>query len=348
VPEPGGNHAPVVTPDERAADRLRSSAQWLLASFGAVAVVIFAGLTVADLGSLTGSTPGFRLTIALVGAAASILGIVWALLLAMGLAGASTTTLYDLTRESNDKALQLARDQVAHDPMLVTWQSSEGGFARPATADSGAQLHADQVRTGAVVATQESTAGHRRQAGVSSHAPVVLKNFSKSYEGSVREFQKWERAYYLDDSLEPDRRQLNRAWTQLDGRRSIAERVLGAVAFLRLQAEFMRARNRMAIAVVIAATGAVAFGWATSSVPLDASAAPNAVPVRAVLRPGQDERTELNRQLPAGCDVAVGAVVDVIALSTVDGPDAVEVVTVPTSPCPAARLVAPAVQVTKN
>lgn len=78
--------------------RLRNSARWLLASFGAVAVVIFAGLTVADFGELNGDTPGFRLTIAIAGAAAAIGGIVAALERAMRLAGASMTSLEDLTR----------------------------------------------------------------------------------------------------------------------------------------------------------------------------------------------------------------------------------------------------------
>jgi hypothetical protein len=115
-------------PLDKAADRLRDSAKWLLASFGAVAVVIFAGLTVADLGELSGDTPGYRLTIAIAGAAAAIVGIVAALAQAMRLAGASTTSLEDLTRTDGEPELVAAREEAASDPALMTWEGDYADF----------------------------------------------------------------------------------------------------------------------------------------------------------------------------------------------------------------------------
>lgn len=115
-------------PLDKAADRLRDSAKWLLASFGAVAVVIFAGLSVADLGELNGDTPGYRLTIAIAGAAGAIVGIVAALERAMRLAGASTTSLEDLTRKRGDPELVAARSEAASDPALKTWNGDFEAF----------------------------------------------------------------------------------------------------------------------------------------------------------------------------------------------------------------------------
>src|SRR5262245_48577029 len=104
--KPAGSDNPL----DKAADRLRDSAKWLLAAFGAVAVVIFAGLTVADLGELDGDTPGYRLAIAIAGSTAAIVGIVAALSRAMQLAGASTTSLEDLTRAQAEPELVEARN----------------------------------------------------------------------------------------------------------------------------------------------------------------------------------------------------------------------------------------------
>ena len=126
--EPEKKQAPAGEPLDKAADRLRDSAKWLVASFGAVAVVIFAGLTVADLGELSGDTPGYRLAIAIAGAAASIVGIVGALARTIRLAGASTTSLEDLRRTDGDAALISAKSAAASDPALMTWQGDFGAF----------------------------------------------------------------------------------------------------------------------------------------------------------------------------------------------------------------------------
>lgn len=115
-------------PLDKASDRLRDSAKWLLASFSAVAVVIFAGLTVADLGRLDGDTPGYRLAIAVVAAALAIGGIVGALARAMRLAGASTTSLEDLTRQTTEAELREARAEAAADPALTTWGGDFAAF----------------------------------------------------------------------------------------------------------------------------------------------------------------------------------------------------------------------------
>jgi hypothetical protein len=118
--------APAGNPLDKAADRLRDSAKWLLASFGAVAVVVFAGLTAADVGQLDGDTPDHRLAIAIAGATAAVVGVVAALVQAMRLAGASTTSLEDLTRGDGEPELVAARDEAKADPALATW---DGDFA---------------------------------------------------------------------------------------------------------------------------------------------------------------------------------------------------------------------------
>ena len=75
-----------------AADRLRTSARWLLGSFGAIAAVAFAGIGLSSLGSLTFASPDYRLTIALAGVAVGVAGIAVALGATIRLAVASTTT----------------------------------------------------------------------------------------------------------------------------------------------------------------------------------------------------------------------------------------------------------------
>jgi hypothetical protein len=127
--EPKAKAAPAsANPLDKAADRLRDSAKWLLASFSAVAVVIFAGLTVADLGQLDGDTPGYRLLIAVVAAVLAIAGIVGALARAMSLAGASTTSLADLTRQTTEAELREAKAEAAADPALTTWGGDFAAF----------------------------------------------------------------------------------------------------------------------------------------------------------------------------------------------------------------------------
>jgi len=126
MPEPATDKAPAGAPLDKAADRLRDSAKWLVAAFGAVAAVVFAGLTVADLGAVT----GHRLTIALIGATVAIAGIIAALSMAMRLAGASTTSLDDLTRTPRwwEPSLKETQLELAKDPTLRTWDGKVADF----------------------------------------------------------------------------------------------------------------------------------------------------------------------------------------------------------------------------
>jgi hypothetical protein len=112
---------------EKAAERLRDAAKWLIGAFGAVAAVIFAGLTASNLGKLTTETPGHRLTLALVGAVVAIVGIAYALAVAIRLASASTITVRDLTRElkSWELSLEAARKDLKADPALAPWGAVE-------------------------------------------------------------------------------------------------------------------------------------------------------------------------------------------------------------------------------
>jgi hypothetical protein len=106
-----------------AADRLRASARWLVASFGAIAAVAFAGVSFSSLGSLTFSTPDYRLTVALAGAAVAITGIAFALVKAMRLSAASTTTINDLQPRPDgaDAAFERAVREAENDPALSLW-----------------------------------------------------------------------------------------------------------------------------------------------------------------------------------------------------------------------------------
>ncbi|MBW3579084.1 MAG: hypothetical protein KY462_15395 [Actinobacteria bacterium] len=114
----------------RAAERLRDSAKWLIVSFGAVAAAVFAGVSVSDIGKLDFTTPGYRFSIALAAGTTAILGIAAALAKAMQLAGASTTSLQDLTRPTQryEVALRKTREELAHDPALHPWDGNVAGF----------------------------------------------------------------------------------------------------------------------------------------------------------------------------------------------------------------------------
>lgn len=79
--EQGNTEEPrVVKPLDRASDRIRESAKWLIVSFAAVGAVLAAGLQIAGIGELEGG----RLAVALVGLAAAIVGIAFAIRAAGG------------------------------------------------------------------------------------------------------------------------------------------------------------------------------------------------------------------------------------------------------------------------
>lgn len=125
---PGASHTSL----SDAADRLRASARWLVASFGAIAAIAFAGVSFSSLGSLTFSTPNYRLTVALAGAAVAITGIAFALVKAMRLSGASTTTLTDLhdRPDDADAACERAVREAKNDPALSLWDGDLQRFRR--------------------------------------------------------------------------------------------------------------------------------------------------------------------------------------------------------------------------
>jgi hypothetical protein len=112
----------------RGADRMRDAAKWLVASFGAVAVVVFAGINLSNIGKLTWAHDGDRLRVAIIGAIAAVVGITGALMQAMGLATASTTTYSDLRspsesirRDPTRADLYDAIKVVESDPGLAPW-----------------------------------------------------------------------------------------------------------------------------------------------------------------------------------------------------------------------------------
>ncbi len=108
----------------RAADRLRDAARWLVVSFGAVAAVVFAGITVTRFGDLDPqAAPGLFAT-ALAGAVAAMVGALAALLLSISLASASIVSLADLTDPRRSGATAAAARAVARDPLLAPWDGS--------------------------------------------------------------------------------------------------------------------------------------------------------------------------------------------------------------------------------
>jgi hypothetical protein len=117
---------------DRGADRLRESAKWLVASFGAAAAVVLAGINFSSIGSLAPDAPDFRFPVAVAGSVLALAGILGALLASMSLASASTVTVDDLRRSPTrwDWSLDAARRAIAADPVLAPWDQD---FAELAT-----------------------------------------------------------------------------------------------------------------------------------------------------------------------------------------------------------------------
>ena len=300
-PAPADQKPAAGNPLDKAADRLRDSAKWLVAAFGAVAAVIFAGLTVADLGALSGDTPGYRLALALTGAGAAIVGIVAALSQAMRLAGASTTSLDDLTRETKwyERSLKETREELKSDPSLTTWDGDIGAF---------------------------------------------IEDYNAAYDNYVQRAEAYAGA---TGKKAPDQSRLKRAVYRLRVMSAIARRLLSTTSFLRLQRSFIRTRRSIAAFMVLSAIGAVAFGWATSSVPEDSDLDDR--PVLGTLRPDDGVVKELNRQLAstAGCAATVGTASPVIVLDRDEEDSTFRIVTVPAVGCPPALATVPESQVTQ-
>lgn len=115
-----------------AAERLRSSARWLIASFGAVAAAVVVGISVSDIGALSGDTPGYRLALAIGGAVLAIVGVLGALARSMALAAASVIGIHDLavTPRRWQLSLRYARDRIKADPALAPWNGDLHTFHR--------------------------------------------------------------------------------------------------------------------------------------------------------------------------------------------------------------------------
>lgn len=289
-----------------AADRLRDAAKWMVVSFGAAAAVVFAGLTVADLGDLDFSTPNYRFTIALIGGAVAIVGVVAAMATAMRLAGASTTSLHDLARAPRrwELALKRTRQEIADDPALQAWDTDG-----------------------------------------SSDLTARMKAFLSDYADAYGEFYAEVEKYAGDTNPAPDTRSLKKAARRLDYLSATSNRLLRTVGFLRLQASFTYARFVIAGWLLFATAGAIGFGWAVSD-PADDGPTLATRPVLGQLAPSVATVADINRQLPAECEVDGDDEVAVIAVAEADD-DMVDAVTVPADEdCPPTAITVPSAHIT--
>jgi hypothetical protein len=292
----------------KGADRMRDAAKWMVASFGAVATVVFAGLTVADIGDLEPDTPHFRLWIALAGGLAAVIGVVAALSRAMYLAGASTTSLEDLTREPKwrEPALRKTKQEIVKDPALEPWA--------PAPGDEDKRI----------------------------------EDFLAAYKKAYSEYLQWSKAYADDPSPRPDAAMLGKAAHHLKVMQGVAGRLLQTVGHLRLKASFMRSRFVIAGWLLLAAIGAMAFGWAANR-PADDELNLAERPVTGAMAPDEHTTADLERQLSDQCVAALADPIPVVVLAHDDEGDeeTLDVVTVPGDDCPPARLTVPAADVTQ-
>jgi hypothetical protein len=279
-----------------AADRLRDSTKWLVVSLGAVATVVFAGLTISGLGKVSPDTPGHRFQLAIAGAAIAIGGTVLALYTAMRLAGASTTTLADLSDPEGaaDPALSTAWDHLRGDPALSTWGGDIDAFL-------------DDYHSAWNRYVQEARALADPQ-GTAANDPAAAQ----------------------------------RAAAELTMMRSVSNRLLSTVSFLRLQYAFEAAGRWIAGLVLGAAVGATLFGWATMSAPT-APATIAEAPQIGVLRPSEDTTKELKRLWSGDDACASSGEVEVIVIDDTagDGDDLLGVLTVPSDKCRPVALTVP-------
>ncbi|HEV7651446.1 MAG TPA: hypothetical protein VGP26_25115 [Actinophytocola sp.] len=111
-----------------AADRLREAARWLVIAFGAVAAVVFAGISISGFGGVDPETAPIQFWTAAGGAAGALLGVLAALLIAISLASASTISVADLRAERASRAIRKVREGLAGDPLLAPWEDDFGDF----------------------------------------------------------------------------------------------------------------------------------------------------------------------------------------------------------------------------
>lgn len=188
---------------------------------------------------------------------------------------------------------------------------------------------------------------HRRLTSTATEAAQRHAEYRSAFDSYIQQAE----AYALDVGRHPNTSAREKATARLDVMSDIVTRLLQTVAFVRLQLAYDHARKVIAAWIVVAAAGAVTFGWATTG----GSATPPApdltdAPAAAILRPGDDSTKELNRQLSAGCQIKSGAPVPVIVLATetAGSNKALRIVTVPVAGCTPARLLAPFDEVTAS
>jgi len=130
APEKTETPAPRAAPLASAADRLRESARWLVITFGAVAAVVFAGITVAGFGSVDIDTAPAQFWTAVAAIVIALAGVATALLDTMSLAAASSVTIEELCAEPADKAMRKVHRALAKDPILAPWGMNVRRFVK--------------------------------------------------------------------------------------------------------------------------------------------------------------------------------------------------------------------------
>jgi hypothetical protein len=90
-------------------------------TFGAIAAVVFAGISISRFGDLDPDTAPLLFALAVLGAGFALTGALAALLVSMSLAAASTMSVSDLVSDNPDRATRAALETLAKDPSLAPW-----------------------------------------------------------------------------------------------------------------------------------------------------------------------------------------------------------------------------------
>jgi hypothetical protein len=286
----------------QAADRLRDSAKWLIVSFGAAAAVVVAGISLSDVGRISGDTPGYRLAFAIGGALVAIVGVLAALAWAMSLAAASTVTIDDLQARPSrwQWSLRFALAKVQEDPALSPWGNELRAFVEALRdARSRQKLALDRYME------EDNDEDSNRDA-------------SSDRLSSEEAQQRLDRATFLVDELE-----------------GTMGRLLVTASFLRLQESFRVARVIITLWLLLAAAGVLAFAYAVRTGPaaLDVPASP----VAASVSVPPDDRADLAKRLGTGCRYSLDAV-PIIVLSLDEETVKAQAVTLPAMSCKPVRL----------